>query len=177
MLLEKLVWNVVVLIICLLIASLFWMHPCLHLCLCLMYLFHQCICLLCHIRILLHILLICHLLTILIILHLACRKCHIACLNNVLVESVINPMFQLSTPNLKVDSQSPKSSGGESVKSRKKANKAGPKETWVPKSTWFDFIVCRETERIYGTWIVDVQDTWLVILPCSQSLRRELALV
>ena len=55
--------------------------------------------------------------------------------NNVPVESVINPMFQLSTPNLKVDSQSPKTSGGESVKSRKKANKAGPKETWVPKST------------------------------------------
>ena len=55
--------------------------------------------------------------------------------NNVPKESVIYPMFQLSTPNLKVDSQSPKTSGGESVKSRKKANKAGPKETWVPKST------------------------------------------
>ena len=54
---------------------------------------------------------------------------------NVPNESVINPMFQLLTPNLKVDSHSPKTSGGEFVKSRKKANKAGPKETWVPKST------------------------------------------
>ena len=55
--------------------------------------------------------------------------------SNVPVESMINPMFQHSTPKIKVDSQSPKSSGGESVKSKKKANKAGPKETWVPKST------------------------------------------
>ena len=36
---------------------------------------------------------------------------------------------------IKVYLQSPKSNGEGSVKSRKKANKAGPKETWVPKST------------------------------------------
>ena len=55
--------------------------------------------------------------------------------NNVQNESVTNPIFHYSSPKTKVDLQSPTSSGGESMKSRKKANKAGPKETWVPKST------------------------------------------
>ena len=54
---------------------------------------------------------------------------------NVQNDSVTNPIFQHSTPMVKADKQSPKSSGEGSVKSRKKANKAGPKETWVPKST------------------------------------------
>ena len=55
--------------------------------------------------------------------------------NNVSNESVSNPTFQYSIPNMKVDSQSPTSSGGEFKKSKKKANKAGPKGNWVPKST------------------------------------------
>ena len=55
--------------------------------------------------------------------------------NNVQNKSVTNPTFHHSTPKIKTDLQSSTSSGGETVKSRKKANKAGPKETWVPKST------------------------------------------
>ena len=54
---------------------------------------------------------------------------------NVPNNSVTNSTFQHSAPMIKVDLQSPKSSGEGSVKSRKKANKTGPKETWVPKST------------------------------------------
>lgn len=49
--------------------------------------------------------------------------------NNVSDESMTNPVFQSLTPKKKVDIKSPKSSGGKSEKSRKKANKAGPKET------------------------------------------------
>ena len=58
---------------------------------------------------------------------------HVA--SNVQNESVTNPAFQYSTPKKKVDPKSPKSSGGDFKISRKKANKAGPKETWVAKST------------------------------------------
>ena len=55
--------------------------------------------------------------------------------SNVLSDSVTNPMLQSSTSETKVDLKLPKSKGAEKVKSRKKTNKAGPKETWVPKPT------------------------------------------
>ena len=55
--------------------------------------------------------------------------------SNVLSDSVTNPMLQSSTSEIKDDLKLPKSKGAENVKSRKKTNKAGPKETWVPKPT------------------------------------------
>ena len=54
---------------------------------------------------------------------------------NVMDNVVTNPTPQPTTSKTKVDSNSPKSKDAGGMKSRKKTNKAGPKETWVPKST------------------------------------------
>jgi len=55
--------------------------------------------------------------------------------SNVLNDSVTNPTLQPTTSETKVDPKLPKSKDAGGMKSRKKTNKAGPKETWVPKST------------------------------------------
>ncbi|KAL8098464.1 hypothetical protein AgCh_031284 [Apium graveolens] len=55
--------------------------------------------------------------------------------SNVLNDSVTNPTLQPTTSKTKVDPKLPKSKDAGGMKSRKKTNKAGPKETWVPKST------------------------------------------
>ncbi|KAL8097255.1 hypothetical protein AgCh_030400 [Apium graveolens] len=55
--------------------------------------------------------------------------------SNVLNDSMTNPTLQPTTSEIKVDSKLPKSKDAGGMKSRKKTNKAGPKETWVPKST------------------------------------------
>ncbi|KAL8110738.1 hypothetical protein AgCh_026466 [Apium graveolens] len=54
---------------------------------------------------------------------------------NVLNDSVTNPTPQPTTFKIKVDSKLPKSKDAGGMKSGRKANKNGPKETWVPKST------------------------------------------
>ncbi|KAL8090553.1 hypothetical protein AgCh_039850 [Apium graveolens] len=54
---------------------------------------------------------------------------------NVLNDSLTNPTPQPTTSKINVDSKLPKSKDAGGMKSRRKANKNGPKETWVPKST------------------------------------------
>ena len=79
--------------------------------------------------------------------------------NNVSNESLTDPIFQYSTPKIMVDLQSPKSSGGESVKSRKKVTRLDPRKLGYQNQLDLILLLCRETEGIYGTWIVVVQDT------------------
>ena len=55
--------------------------------------------------------------------------------SNVLNDSVTNPTLQPTISEIKDDSKLPKSKDVGGMKSRKKTNKAGPKEAWVPKST------------------------------------------
>ncbi|KAL8134396.1 hypothetical protein AgCh_009430 [Apium graveolens] len=55
--------------------------------------------------------------------------------SNVLNDSVTNPTLQPTTSETKVDPKLPKSKDAGGMKSRKKTNKGGPKETWVPKLT------------------------------------------
>ena len=54
---------------------------------------------------------------------------------NVPIVSTNESVTSCQTPMAKVDSQSPQSSGGKTKKSKKKVDKTGPKETWVPKLT------------------------------------------
>ncbi|KAK1398155.1 hypothetical protein POM88_008018 [Heracleum sosnowskyi] len=50
-------------------------------------------------------------------------------------EHLTNPILQRSTPKVKVDLNQSKPKVQNDMVNRKKANKIGPKETWVPKST------------------------------------------
>lgn len=54
---------------------------------------------------------------------------------NVPIVSTNESVTSCQTPMAKVESQSPQSSGGKTKKSKKKVDKTGPKETWVPKLT------------------------------------------
>ena len=50
-------------------------------------------------------------------------------------EQMINSIAQRSTPRVKVDLNLTEPSVQKNMRKKKLANKAGPKETWVPKST------------------------------------------
>ena len=55
--------------------------------------------------------------------------------NNCANEQMLNNVFQRPTPRIKVDLNPPKLEVQKGGKNKKISNKAGPKETWVPKST------------------------------------------
>ena len=56
-------------------------------------------------------------------------------IDNCANEQMTNSVFQRPTPKVKVDLKPPKPEVQKGGKNKKNSNKAGPKETWVPKST------------------------------------------